>query len=387
VTGEGVLIVVPPPDGTARAITPATSLAGLPLLRRIVLAANAAGYERVLVHARMGPVERVLEGSGAAILRPSDPDPPIPAHRVVLVPSNVVPQTRWLRMLREMPLEAEHVHVDTSMTAVVETSEPRDVVAAARRCASADALVADLRSTFKDVPGPLVPEGRRALAVPADVRATERWLLQSLIKQSEGFMSRHFERRISLACTRWLARTSITPNVMTVVSLTVGLAGAPFFLSSAPAPQLTGALLFLAHSILDGCDGELARLKFMQSRLGAILDYWGDNLVHVAIFGCIAVGWSLAGGSPWPLLLGLIVAVAMLAGAALMFRRTVADQVTTPGAAAADRLAGAVANRDFIYLVILAAAFGKATWCLMAATIGAPAFLVLVLWRDRLRRA
>jgi phosphatidylglycerophosphate synthase len=62
---------------------------------------------------------------------------------------------------------------------------------------------------------------------------------------------------------------------MTLVSLAVGLVGAPFFLSETWGYQLTGALLFLAHSILDGCDGELARLKFLESRTGALLDFWG----------------------------------------------------------------------------------------------------------------
>ena len=153
-----------------------------------------------------------------------------------------------------------------------------------------------------------------------------------------------------------------------------------------PVWQLTGALLFLAHSILDGCDGELARLKFMYSPLGAILDFWGDNLVHVAVFGCIAVGWSLATGSAWPLLFGLISDVAILASASLMFRRIAADQVKTPGGDVADVLACALARRDFIYLVILASAFGKAHWCLALVTVGAPAFLGLVLWRDHIRR-
>src|SRR5439155_1324556 len=83
------------------------------------------------------------------------------------------------------------------------------------------------------------------------VRTAEAWLLRSLIKQNEGFMSRHFERRISLAITRRLATTSATPNAMTLVSVAVGLVAAPFFLSSSALWQLTGALLVLAHSFLD----------------------------------------------------------------------------------------------------------------------------------------
>ena len=38
---------------------------------------------------------------------------------------------------------------------------------------------------------------------------------------------------------------------------------------------------------------ELARLKFLESRTGAILDFWGDNVVHVAVFSCMAIGWSV----------------------------------------------------------------------------------------------
>ena len=56
-------------------------------------------------------------------------------------------------------------------------------------------------------------------------------------------MSRHFERRISLAITRRLASTRITPNAMTLVSLAVGLGSAPFFLSRRPAGSSRGAHL------------------------------------------------------------------------------------------------------------------------------------------------
>ena len=54
--------------------------------------------------------------------------------------------------------------------------------------------------------------------------------------------------------------------------------------------QVLGALLFMLSSTLDGCDGEIARLKFRQSRFGGWLDIWSDNVVHVAVFGAIAVG-------------------------------------------------------------------------------------------------
>jgi 1L-myo-inositol 1-phosphate cytidylyltransferase / CDP-L-myo-inositol myo-inositolphosphotransferase len=198
-------------------------------------------------------------------------------------------------------------------------------------------------------------------------------------------MSRHFERLISLAITRRLVRTGVTPDMMTLTSLAVGLSGAPFFLSSSPALQLAGSLLFLVHSILDGCDGELARLKFLQSRRGAILDYWGDNVVHVAVFLCIAIGWALSAGTPWPLALGAVAAVGTLGSAAMMFERTAADRPESADSPLMARLTAALASRDFIYGLILCSAFGKAFWFLIAAAAGTPAFFLVVLWIEHRR--
>jgi phosphatidylglycerophosphate synthase len=169
----------------------------------------------------------------------------------------------------------------------------------------------------------------------------------------------------------------VTPNMMTVVSVAIGLGGAACFLSAAPPWQLTGALLFLAHSILDGCDGELARLKFLETRYGAVLDFWGDNTVHLAVFSAIAIGWALHAHSVWPLVVGGVAVVSAAGTAALMFKRFVEDRATTGTWAA--RLIGAMSHRDFIYIVVLLSAFGRVHWFLVATAIGTPLFLALAL--------
>jgi len=200
-------------------------------------------------------------------------------------------------------------------------------------------------------------------------------------------MSRHFERKISLALTRRLAATRVTPDAMTLVSLAIGLLGASFFLSSSPAAQLAGALLFLTHSILDGCDGELARLKFMESPHGAILDFWGDNLVHIAVFACMAVGLSVTREATWPLALGALTVVATLGAATLASRqimRTPRWAWTRPGRPASRRR---FSSRDFIYLVVVLSAFGLAHWFLIFASVGTPIFFLLLLSIGARRRA
>ena len=166
------------------------------------------------------------------------------------------------------------------------------------------------------------PEAGVTVDSRADLRRAERHLLASLVKDTEGFMSRHFERKISLAVSRLLAGTSVSPNAMTLFSLAVGLVGAAFFLRPTPASETTGALLFLLHSILDGCDGELARLKFQESRWGGLLDFWSDNVVHAAVFAAMAVGWSRSLGQAWPLALGASAVAGTFASAYFVYRRT-----------------------------------------------------------------
>ena len=339
-TGDGPSLLLVAPDGPA-AVPPETELLGLPIIRRTALAAARSGFARVAVAgaAPGSPLAEALDGTDVERLAAGAPAPP----GAVVLPGNRVLRTGELRQL------------------------------AAGRPASELGVV---------------------LASEADRPAAERWLLQGLIRDTEGYMSRRFERPISLAVSRRLANTSVTPNQMTLVSVAIGLFGALFFLSSRPAMQTAGALLFLLHSILDGCDGELARLKMLESRFGGVLDFWGDNVVHAAIFACIAIGWHGTTNSAWPLGLGAAAVAGTLASAGFVYWSTMRGEhegplfvsVTREVDGAVSFVADALGRRDFIYLVIAVSLFGKANWFLVAAAAGAPIFF-LVLFTLEWRRA
>jgi len=284
-----------------------------------------------------------------------------------------------------MPLAPDTLWIDPAEVAVLETHDPKPVLDAAGRATSAAECLAGLRERFRVVEGAADTGGRFALRAAGDLDAAETWLLRGLIKDSEGVMSRHVERRISLALTRRLVRTRVTPNAMTLLSMSIGLAGAPFFLSPAPALQMSGAFLFLLHSILDGCDGEIARLKFLESRAGAALDFWGDNTVHVAVFACMAVGWHLSVHAPWPLVVGALAIASTVTAAAILAPHMVSSPVKGGGRSVAASAADALANRDFIYLIIALSVFGKATWFLVFVAVGTPIFVLLRVWADRAR--
>lgn len=379
------MLIVPADGAGVDHPAPAALVAGLPLVRRIALAGTRAGFGRILVHglhADGGLAEdRVHQWSAA------EGNPPRSPLRVVLIPVNIVPRPDWLRSLREASVEPETLYVDTSMAALIETREPDRVLSAAARCRHARELVTALREIFGEGDWRFDPAGRFPLGGSGDVAGAETWLLRSLIKPSEGFMSRHLERRISLALTRRLVSTRVTPNAMTLVSVAIGLLGAPCFLSSAPLVQLTGALLFLAHSILDGCDGELARLKFLESRHGALLDFWGDNTVHVAVFASMAIGWSRSLGEAWPLVLGAVAVASTLAAAATLSPYSSESGGRDAESSWVARLTDALAHRDFIYLIVLLAAAGKAWWFLVLVAGGTPIFALLCLWAGAKRPA
>lgn len=363
-------------------VSPATTLAGLPLLRRIVLAARGAGFERILIAGAAGDLRPLVAGTPATLLADA-PNPPLEAGRVVLLTGNAVPRPAWLRDLRELPVASGQLHSDGASVAVLATDDLPRVLTAAAHCRGLTELMSRLPGTFVITSAGVDQAGRFLLGAPSDVAAAERWLLHGLIKPNEGFMSRHLERRISLAITRRLCTTGITPNAMTLISIAVGLFGALFFLSPAPGWQLAGALLFLAHSVLDGCDGELARLKFLESREGALLDVVGDNLVHTAVFVCMAVGWSLDAEAAWPLILGGVAVASTLATAVIVYRRGGRAPTGEAAPSPLSRLTEALVHRDFIYVIVLLAALGRAWWFLALTTVGAPLFLALLLWVNR----
>jgi len=225
------------------------------------------------------------------------------------------------------------------------------------------------------------------------------WLVRHAIKAQDSFMARNFDRKISLAVTRRLIDTWVHPNHMTVFSTLLGLAGAALLASGLPSVMIAGTLIVWLHTVLDGCDGELARLRLQTSRLGGTLDFWGDNLVHFALFSCMGWGLRAATGNRVFLLLGGVAAASSLASAFLVYLHSTRRKASggplfqgledlaegdgrRPGAIARilARVEHILSQRDFIYLLVLLAVAGRLDLFLWAAGIGAPAFLLVLVW-------
>jgi hypothetical protein len=129
-------------------------------------------------------------------------------------------------------------------------------------------------------------------------RAAERALLRSLIKPSDGPVSRHFNRRMSLAVTRLLLDTAVTPNQMTILANAIGALGVALVFHGGWGWVVAGAALVQGQSILDGSDGEIARLKFLSSRFGEWLDNVLDDVINAAYALALGFAATAATGNP-----------------------------------------------------------------------------------------
>jgi 1L-myo-inositol 1-phosphate cytidylyltransferase / CDP-L-myo-inositol myo-inositolphosphotransferase len=107
-------------------------------------------------------------------------------------------------------------------------------------------------------------------------------------KPQDGFVSRFLNRPISRQITRFLLKFPIHPNAWTISIFALPLIACLFLVRGGYVSLVIGAVIFQVFSILDGCDGEIARTKNLESKFGERLDYFCDftaSLLYVLALG------------------------------------------------------------------------------------------------------
>ena len=143
-------------------------------------------------------------------------------------------------------------------------------------------------------------------------------------KPKDILWNRFVARPLAAAVIVPLARTSITPNQITLATLPVFLAGAAV-MAFVPGwhALLAGVAILELSYVLDCADGQLARLKGISSPVGAHLDFLMDELKAFALVAAVAVRlWWPAHEARWLLEgLGALVAVAAAISLTTFVRR------------------------------------------------------------------
>ena len=141
------------------------------------------------------------------------------------------------------------------------------------------------------------------------VKRAERALLRRLHKPNDGPVSRHLNRPISTRISRHLVRLSVTPNQISLFCFALSILAAGLFALGGYSGLAVGAFLAQFASVVDGCDGEVARLRFEESSTGgwfdAVLDRYADAFL---LFG---LTWHAAfvHGASWVWAVGFLAIV------------------------------------------------------------------------------
>ena len=116
---------------------------------------------------------------------------------------------------------------------------------------------------------------------PAAFNRAENTIMADLKdKPNDGPVSRYLNRPVSIRISRRLVDHQITPNQISLFSFLCSVLAAGLFALEGYFALLLGGLMAQFASILDGCDGEVARLKHQSSAYGgwfdAVLDRYAD---------------------------------------------------------------------------------------------------------------
>jgi len=116
---------------------------------------------------------------------------------------------------------------------------------------------------------------------PAAFQRAEQVLLKRLRdKPNDGPVARYLNRPLSVRMSRYLVQRDVTPNQISLVSFLCSVLAAGLFMLGGYFFLIVGGVLAQFASIIDGCDGEVARLKYQSSDVGgwydAVLDRYAD---------------------------------------------------------------------------------------------------------------
>lgn len=103
--------------------------------------------------------------------------------------------------------------------------------------------------------------------------------------ETENYIDRKFYRPLGFKIAYALRSTGITPNMITIISIIVGVGGASlFYFRDSPLWVFIGVLGMIAANVLDCVDGQLARMTGIKSKIGRILDGMAGDFWFITIY-------------------------------------------------------------------------------------------------------
>ena len=112
------------------------------------------------------------------------------------------------------------------------------------------------------------------------------FLFSHISKNVSGWVSKNINSKISIPVSKLLIKTNLHPNTITLFVGCLGISCGFFYANN---NALLGALILQLSTILDRCDGEVARIKLKESKFGQWFDTALDQLSYFSMFIGIAI--------------------------------------------------------------------------------------------------
>jgi hypothetical protein len=258
-------------------------IAGLTAGERAVRVARRAGAGRVHIIDRDAPAASARSGTELIAWRVGRTCPLLVIRADQLVhPPLVAP------LVAAPPIEGIAIAVDAGGAyagALLATGAGALAVISALARGEADTAIA-AGATARIAHGEIA---RHPIATRDDRRAAHRWLYRILIKPQDNAITRYLYRPVSFPLTRLLVWTPITPNQVSYAVAVLVAIGCWLTARASFGSVILGTALTVVASYLDCCDGEIARVKLLSSRLGAWIDTVVDELSTIGYLA--AIGW------------------------------------------------------------------------------------------------
>jgi phosphatidylglycerophosphate synthase len=295
------------------AVKPSARLAGLALAERVLRASQKAGYTRIVAWApaarecrtsearRLRRIVRELGGRVTIAMNENEWQeavrPLATSDPVTVIGAGTIVSHALLTSARTMPPLAHGNDAVRDVPAGPDWPESGVLRVPAEVAIDRERILSELRARrTRALPlpsGPDVAAGRARLALrvttDAELANAEQTIRRASYKDTDAKVAR-FNRRISLPISIALIRTPLTANQLSVILVALGLYAAWLFSIGHYWTGVLGGFLSLAASVLDGCDGEIARLKYQESALGCWIETVGDYSYYIAIFIGLTIG-------------------------------------------------------------------------------------------------
>jgi phosphatidylglycerophosphate synthase len=334
---------------------------GRTLFERIVLVCARAGICRFLIASpqpERAEVERTLArlGINATVIGSFDEHQQAahidPSSPVVMISGSLVfARTHLLRIL------IAHEHRPEAVLCWHGPARRGSIcVGPLARAASHETNHVDITPTVTSGPLPL------ALSDAAEHSEEAETALARSIKDEtaarDAVLARLIDRRWSWRLSSRLARTAVVPNQVTIANTMLGLLSAALFAQTGYWPRLCASILFVLVTTLDGVDGELARLKLLETDFGAALDITTDVAVNFAVLVGIFIGCYRSALRHVPALCLALFAGGYALCAAVSYW-AYASARGSQETSQFDAILEQLTSRDFAYLLVVFALFGR----------------------------